>query len=86
VDISPFGEDISQLPVLFGRLPGVFPALERGFDELLSNDAATLLRKSVDASFARWVFESPSFLVDDERFFRVEKPDQPEERLSTRGW
>lgn len=80
------GQDISELPVLSGILSDVYPALESGLDELQGNEAAALLRQSVDASLARGVFGSPFFLVGDEPFFGVEKLGQLEEWLSAGGW
>jgi 2-hydroxychromene-2-carboxylate isomerase len=55
-------------------------------DGLVSGEAATLLRREVDASIACGVFGSPSFLVDGELFFGVEKLELLDEWLAAGGW
>jgi 2-hydroxychromene-2-carboxylate isomerase len=55
-------------------------------DGLASGEGADLLRHEVDASIARGIFGSPSFLVDGELFFGVEKLDLLEEWLTVGGW
>ncbi|MDB5359889.1 MAG: DSBA-like thioredoxin domain protein [Rhodospirillales bacterium] len=55
-------------------------------DGIASGEAAALLRQEVDASIARGIFGSPSFLVDGELFFGVDKLDLLEEWLAIGGW
>jgi 2-hydroxychromene-2-carboxylate isomerase len=55
-------------------------------DGLASGEGADLLRHEVDASIARGIFGSPSFLVDGELFFGVEKLDLLTEWLAVGGW
>ncbi|HEV2677552.1 MAG TPA: DsbA family protein [Aliidongia sp.] len=55
-------------------------------DGLASGEAALLLRQEVDASIARGIFGSPSFLVDGELFFGVEKLELLDEWLEVGGW
>lgn len=55
-------------------------------DALNGPEAAALLRGAVEASLARGVFGSPSFIVDGELFFGVEKMELVSEWLSSGGW
>jgi 2-hydroxychromene-2-carboxylate isomerase len=55
-------------------------------DGIASGEAAMLLRQEVDASIARGIFGSPSFLVDGELFFGVDKLDLLDEWLTVGGW
>jgi 2-hydroxychromene-2-carboxylate isomerase len=55
-------------------------------DGVKSPEGAALLRQAVDASLARGVFGSPSFIVDDELFFGVEKLELVAEWLACGGW
>jgi 2-hydroxychromene-2-carboxylate isomerase len=55
-------------------------------DGLASGEASSLLRQEVEASIARGIFGSPSFLVGDELFFGVEKLELLDEWLATGGW
>ena len=53
---------------------------------LESGEAATLLRAEVDSSLEHGVFGSPTFRVDNELFFGVEKMEVLEEWLTSGGW
>lgn len=55
-------------------------------DGIASGEAAMLLRQEVEASIARGIFGSPSFLVDGELFFGVDKLDLLDEWLTVGGW
>ena len=55
-------------------------------DGIAGGEGATLLRAAVDASLARGVFGSPSFIVDGELFFGVEKLELVGEWLGCGGW
>jgi 2-hydroxychromene-2-carboxylate isomerase len=80
------GKDIAQVQVLSDVLSAVCPERGIAMDALQGEEAAALLRQSVDASLARGVFGSPFFLVGDEPFFGVEKLGQLEEWLASGGW
>ena len=53
---------------------------------LESGEAATLLRAEVDSSLEYGVFGSPTFRVDNELFFGVEKMEVLDEWLTSGGW
>ena len=53
---------------------------------LESGEAAALLRAEVDSSLEYGVFGSPTFRVDNELFFGVEKMEVLEEWLTSGGW
>lgn len=55
-------------------------------DGIASGEAATLLRHEVDASIARGIFGSPSFMVEGELFFGVDRLELMDEWLATGGW
>jgi 2-hydroxychromene-2-carboxylate isomerase len=55
-------------------------------DGIAGPEGAALLRQAVDASLARGVFGSPSFIVDGELFFGVEKLELVAEWLACGGW
>ena len=55
-------------------------------EALHGHQAAALLRQAVDASLARGVFGSPSFIIDGELFFGVEKLELVSEWLACGGW
>jgi 2-hydroxychromene-2-carboxylate isomerase len=55
-------------------------------DALNGPEAAALLRSGVEASLAHGVFGSPSFIVDGELFFGVEKMELLSEWLASGGW
>jgi 2-hydroxychromene-2-carboxylate isomerase len=44
------------------------------------------LREHVEASLARGVFGSPSFIVDGELFWGADRLDQVDRWLATGGW
>ncbi len=80
------GKDISQAQVLTEVLADLCPARSGDIAAMQGEEAAALLRQSVDASLARGVFGSPFFLVGDEPFFGVEKLGQLDEWLAGGGW
>lgn len=53
---------------------------------LINGEAAALLRQAVDHSLELGIFGSPSFLVDGELFFGVEKMELLGEWLRQGGW
>ena len=53
---------------------------------LESGEAAALLRAEVDSSLEYGVFGSPTFRVDNELFFGVEKMEVLDEWLTSGGW
>ena len=55
-------------------------------DGMTNGAGAALLRREVDASLARGVFGSPSFIVDGELFFGVDKLELLSEWLASGGW
>ncbi len=55
-------------------------------DGLTNGEGAALLRSEVQASIARGVFGSPSFIADGELFFGVEKMELLAEWLECGGW
>jgi len=61
--------DPQELAAIAARLGAPADAVAAARDD---PDAAALLRSEVDASIARGVFGSPTFIVDNEPFFGVE--------------
>ncbi len=55
-------------------------------DGIVGGEGAALLRQEVDASIARGVFGSPSFIADGELFFGVDKLELLEQWLASGGW
>jgi 2-hydroxychromene-2-carboxylate isomerase len=80
------GKDIAHAQVLSDVLADVCPDRAGDIAAMQGEEAAALLRQSVDASLARGVFGSPFFLVGDEPFFGVEKLGQLDEWLGSGGW
>jgi 2-hydroxychromene-2-carboxylate isomerase len=70
-DIAGLGHDADRRAVL---------------DGITGPEGSALLRQAVDASIARGVFGSPSFIVDGELFFGVEKLELVTEWLKCGGW
>lgn len=80
------GRDISKADVLADVLLEVDANRLLSIDDLSCDEAAALLKESVNNSLERGVFGSPFFIAGDEPFFGVEKLGLLEQWLATGGW
>lgn len=82
-------EDIDlDTPERVASIAGLGSAAESRavLDGLNGPEGTAMLRGAVEASLARGVFGSPSFIIDGELFFGVEKLELVSEWLACGGW
>ena len=78
--------DISNKDISFEIAESLDVNIQKLNRALEDGEAATLLRAEVDTSIEFGVFGSPTFRVDNELFFGVEKMEVLNEWLTLGGW